>query len=44
MEPVAFGTVTMDVDAICKGVNFNRFNGTIPVSEQPVIESITMID
>lgn len=43
----AFGTVTsgMDVvDAICKGVKPTDSNGTIPASEQPVIESITMID
>ena len=43
----AFGTVTsgMDVvDAICKGVTPTDSNGTIPASEQPVIESITMID
>ena len=43
----AFGTVTsgMDVvDAICKGIKPTDSNGTIPASEQPVIESITMID
>lgn len=43
----AFGTVTsgMDVvDAICKGVTPTDSNGTIPAPEQPVIESITMID
>jgi len=43
----AFGAVTsgMDVvDAICKGVTPTDSNGTIPASEQPVIESITMID
>lgn len=43
----AFGTVTsgMDVvDAICKAAKPTDSNGTIPSSEQPVIESITMID
>ena len=42
----AFGTVTsgMDVvDAICKGASPTDSNGSIPASEQPVIESITMI-
>ena len=29
---------------ICKGVKPTDSNGTIPASEQPVIESITMID
>lgn len=43
----AFGTVTsgMDVvDAICKAVTPTDPNGTVPASEQPVIESVTMID
>ena len=43
----AFGTVTsgMDVvDAICKAVTPTDSNGTVPASEQPVIESVTMID
>ena len=43
----AFGTVTsgMDVvDAICKAVTPTDSNGTVSASEQPVIESITMID
>ena len=43
----AFGTVTsgMDVvDAICKAVTPTDSNGTVSASEQPVIESVTMID
>ena len=43
----AFGTVTsgMDVvDAICKAVTPTDSNGIVSASEQPVIESITMID